>query len=40
VEKDVWKSRIRKDADKENLGSYYRPQKDVQTMKRKDLPFI
>ena len=40
VEKGVWKDRIRKDANKENLGSCYRPQRDVQTMKRKDLSSI
>jgi len=34
------KSRIKKNTNKKNLGLYYRPQRDVQTTKRKDLSFI
>jgi len=37
VEKGVWKGRVGKDAYKENLGSCYRSQRNVQTMERKNL---
>jgi len=40
VEESVWKSRVREDANKEDLGSCYRSQGDVQTKKEKDLPLI
>jgi len=40
VEKDVWKGGVREDANQKNLGSCYRSQEDVQTMKEKDLPVI
>jgi len=37
VEESVWKSRVREDANKKDLGSCYRSQGDVQTKKEKDL---
>jgi len=40
VEKGIWEDRIRKDANQEDLGSYYRSQGDIQTMKRRNLPLI
>jgi len=40
VEKSVWEGGIRKDANEKDLGSRYRSQGDVQTAKRKNLPFF
>jgi len=40
VKKGVWKGRTGEDAEEESLGSYYRSQGDIQTMKGKDLPSI
>jgi len=40
VEKGIWEDRIRKDANQEDLGSCYRSQEDIQTMKRRNLPLI
>jgi len=40
VKKSVWKGRVRKDADQENMRSCYRSQRDVQTAERKDLSII
>jgi len=40
VKEGVWEGGIKKDADKKNLGSYYRSQRDVQTVKKKNLPSI
>ena len=40
MEEDIWEDRIRKDANQEDLGLCYRSQGDIQTIKRKDLPFI
>ena len=40
VEKNIWESRVREDADKKNLGSCNRSQRNIQTVKGKNLFFI
>ena len=40
MEKGVWEGRIRENADKEGLRSYYRSQRNIQTQKGKDLLFV
>ena len=40
IEEGIWEGRVRKDASKENLGSHYRSQGDIQIQKRKNLPFV
>ena len=40
MKEGIWEGRIKKDANQEDLGSHYRSQENIQTMKRKDLPSI
>jgi len=40
MKEGFWEDRIKKDADKKNLGSCHRSQRNIQTVKRKDLPSI
>jgi len=40
VEKSIWKGRVKKDANKKDLGSCYRSQENIQTIKGKNLPSI
>ena len=40
MEKSIWEGRVEEDADKENLGSCNRSQRNVQTAKGKNLPSI
>jgi len=40
VKESVWEGRVRKNTYEKGLGSCYRSQGDVQTIKEKDLPSI
>ena len=40
VKENIWKGRVRKDANQKNLGLCYRSQRNVQTTERKDLSVI
>jgi len=40
VEESIWEDRVRKNAKQENLGSCHKSQRDIQTVKRKNLPTI
>jgi len=35
VKKDIWKSKVRENTNKEGLGSCYRSQGDIQTTKKR-----